>query len=120
MYNDSLAAVERWRFLLRIPNKIPGGPDPVRVLSHEIDNTQVTESRQPGVKLFRGESITAHGRTLMATSINPITQPHVDSQPKAANQRTQAANPLESQQAPVRDSVTLRSTQGTTQGGDHG
>jgi len=56
----------------------------------------------------------------MATSINPITQPHVDSQPKAANQRTQAANPLESQQAPVRDSVTLRSTQGTTQGGDHG
>lgn len=57
----------------------------------------------------------------MATSISPVSQPHVNSQPKPAAQRAQASRPPEAQKAsPAKDKVTLRSTQKANPDGDHG
>jgi hypothetical protein len=57
----------------------------------------------------------------MTTSISPVSQAHVHSQPKPVNQNPQAQKPREAQPATSgADKVTLRSTQDSNQGGDHG
>jgi len=57
----------------------------------------------------------------MATSINPVSQPHVNSQPKPATvKHPQAAKPAPQPATSAQDKVTLRSTQKADPDGDHG
>jgi hypothetical protein len=55
----------------------------------------------------------------MTTSVSPVSQPHVDSQPKPAAKPAQAPKPA-AQPASVEDTVTLGSTQKANQEGSHG
>jgi hypothetical protein len=76
-----------------------------------------------GPKGFPGQvDSTTREDSKMTTSISPVSQPHITSQPKAANPRPQTAKPPAAQSAAsVQDTVSLRSTQTTNQvGGGHG
>jgi len=60
------------------------------------------------------------GRTFMTTSISPVSQPHVNSQPKPATQHPQASKPPAQSATQAQDKLTLRSTQKTNQEGSPG
>jgi hypothetical protein len=56
----------------------------------------------------------------MTTSINPVSHPHVTSQPNPAP-KAQAPKPQQAQPAaPAQDKVTLKSAQDVDHDGDHG
>jgi hypothetical protein len=56
----------------------------------------------------------------MTTSISPVSQPHLTSQPKQAANPPQVPKPAAQPAASPPDKVTLRSTQNPNQGGAHG
>lgn len=56
----------------------------------------------------------------MATGINAVSPPHVNSQPQPAIRHTQASKPAAKPAPSAQDKVTLRSTQKANQDSDHG
>jgi hypothetical protein len=56
----------------------------------------------------------------MAPSISPVSQPHVNLQPKPAAQKAQAPKPAAQPVPAAQDKVTLRSAQKASQDGDQG